>query len=90
MAEEAKVEAKVEAPKPEAHVEVKKPEPAPAPAPAPAKPKKTYPAKIMLLSPFGFIDPKGHTYYWLQNAVVSDAEEVAMIVDRGFTNFKVL
>jgi hypothetical protein len=49
-----------------------------------AKAKKTgdVPESITLSAPHGFIDDEGNHRYWQQGQVVTDPEEVALLIER--------
>lgn len=57
-------------------------------APVAEAPKHVYPAKIKMQAPFGFVDEQGNNKYWHQWQEVSDPEEIKMIIDHGFRNFR--
>lgn len=70
-------------------------EPSPAPAEAmeqlmalPPLPrddekKKKHPESIKLAAPYGFIDEAGEHKYWNQGQVVTDPEQIELLIKRG-------
>ena len=51
-----------------------------------AKPKKddapALPAKLVLTSPYGFIDENGQHRYWHAGTEVTDADDIALLIAR--------
>lgn len=56
--------------------------PAPAPAPVPEPQSPPPPAKVRVRNPYGFFDDNNRYRSWAAGDVVSDAAEIAMLVER--------
>ena len=54
-----------------------------------AEPKKSYPQKIKMTKPFGFIDEQGAHHYYFQDMVVDVPDQIAEIVDHQCKDFVV-
>lgn len=48
----------------------------------PPTPKAEDPAKLVLTAPYGFIDDDGQHRYWHAGTEVTDADEIAVLVER--------
>lgn len=61
---------------------IKSAKPAKAPKTAPAK-SGDLPASVKLAAPHGFIDEAGDLQAWLQGEVVTEAKDIALLIERG-------
>jgi hypothetical protein len=42
-----------------------------------------YPEQIQMIRPFGFVQDNGQQLHWFQDMVVTDANDIKTIIDRG-------